>query len=112
MLLQTGSEDGKPEPDDAVAVFLLSEADIDLRASAVKQNPERRQFQDRFLQGQAGDHCWKVLLRDLNLSSFVKNARDKRLFPVKRDAPVNTQSISPIGNIQAPITFENPTSKV
>ena len=72
MLQQTGSEDGKPEPDDAVAVILLSEVDIDLRASAVKQNPERRQFQDRFLQGQAGDHCWKVLLRDLNLSSFVK----------------------------------------
>lgn len=67
-----GSEDGKPEPDDAVAAFLLSEADINLRASAAKQNPERRQFQDRFLQGRAGDHCWKVPLRDLNLSFFVK----------------------------------------
>ena len=67
-----GSEDGKPEPDDVVAVFLLSEADINLRAFAAKRNPERKQFQDRSLQGQAGDHCWKVPLRDLNLSSFVK----------------------------------------
>lgn len=72
MLLQTGSEDGKPEPDDAVAVFLLSEVDINLRAAAAKQNPEQKQFQDRFLQGRAGDHCWKVPLRDLNLSFFVK----------------------------------------